>query len=122
MLGRQQRHWYKDTIADLEKLTNEWRREHHLLLDVAAAAPDRDARTAMTFRAKRHSGEFLLGEIARRGFTPAYGFPTDVVTFTNLLHGSKEDSEGNKLHSLGKCLASARSGCSRIRTGSRSGH
>jgi hypothetical protein len=26
-------------------------------------------------------GEFLLSELARRGFTPSYGFPVDVVNF-----------------------------------------
>ena len=81
------------TIDALKSLIHGWRREHHLLLDAAAAAPDRDARTAMELRAKRLSGEFLLGEIARRGFTPAYGFPTDVVTFDNLAHRSSDDSD-----------------------------
>ena len=33
------------------------------------------------------AGEFLLGELARRGFTPAYGFATDVVSFTPAYSG-----------------------------------
>ena len=44
----------------------------------------------MELRARRLAGEFLLGELARRGFTPAYGFPTDVVSFENLRHRSDE--------------------------------
>ena len=84
----------KHTIDALKSLMEEWRREHRLLLDAAVAAPDGDARTGMEKRAKRLSGEFLLGEIARRGFTPAYGFPTDVVIFDNLAHRVADDSNG----------------------------
>lgn len=32
----------------------------------------------------RAKGEYLLGELASRGFLPAYGFPTDVAPFDNL--------------------------------------
>jgi len=67
------------------------------LLDAAAVAADRETRQAMDLRAKRLTGEFLLGELARRGFTPAYGFPTDVVTFENLRHKS-EDGPRNTSH------------------------
>ncbi|MEH7829806.1 hypothetical protein [Gemmobacter denitrificans] len=72
------------TQAAFEDFVRRWRNEHRLLLDAAATAADKDIRTAMEFRARRLAGEFLLGELARRGFTPAYGFPTDVVTFQNL--------------------------------------
>ncbi len=75
----------------LEALVTDWRREHRLLLEGAEATNDPAARQAMELRAKRLAGDFLLGEIARRGFTPAYGFPTDVVTFANLAHRSEDD-------------------------------
>ena len=29
-------------------------------------------------------GEFILSELARRGFTPSYGFPVDVVSFDHI--------------------------------------
>ena len=74
------------THATFEDLVRDWRSEHRTLLDGAAAAADKETRQAMDLRAKRLAGEFLLGELARRGFTPAYGFPTDVVTFENLCH------------------------------------
>ena len=85
----------KHTIDALKSLIKNWRREHRLLLDAAAAAKsDRDARRSMELRAKRLSSEFLLGEIARRGFTPAYGFPTDVVIFDNIVDRVIDDSGG----------------------------
>ncbi|WP_162786441.1 DEAD/DEAH box helicase [Hyphomonas sp. CACIAM 19H1] len=78
-----------------------WRDEYRLLLDGASAAPDKESKAAQALRAKRLSGEFLLGELARRGFTPAYGFPTDVVTFTNLAHKPNESPQGFSLYSRG---------------------
>lgn len=69
---------------DLDHLVRVWRTEHRTLLDGAAAAADPATRDAQSLRAWRLAGEFLLGELARRGFSPAYGFPTDVVTFENL--------------------------------------
>ncbi|MCC5975620.1 MAG: DUF1998 domain-containing protein, partial [Rubellimicrobium sp.] len=83
------------TRAAFDDLVRDWRAEHRTLLDAAAVAADRESRQAMELRAKRLTGEFLLGELARRGFTPAYGFPTDVVTFENLRHRSDEHSGGN---------------------------
>jgi len=68
----------------LESLVMRWRAEHRALLDRQDAADEKDVRDAFALRAKRLRGEFLLSELARRGFTPAYGFPTDVVTFDHL--------------------------------------
>ena len=36
---------------------------------------------ALDHRFRRLSREYLLGELARRGFLPSYGFPVDVVAF-----------------------------------------
>ncbi|RWR05441.1 DEAD/DEAH box helicase [Paenirhodobacter populi] len=80
-----------------ERLVLRWRTEHRILLEGAETAPDKDARMAMELRARRLAGEFLLGELARRGFTPAYGFPTDVVTFANLSQ-SPADADGGTSH------------------------
>lgn len=81
------------TRLALDDLTRHWRSEHRTLLEAAAAALDKDARKSLELRAKRLRGEFLLGELARRGFTPAYGFPTDVVTFENLSHREREERD-----------------------------
>lgn len=78
-----------------DDLVRDWRTEHRTLLDAAAGTPDKETRQAMELRAKRLAGEFLLGELARRGFTPAYGFPTDVVTFENLRQRSDDGTRTN---------------------------
>ena len=76
-----------ETGAAFEAFHNRWRAEHTQLMARAEVA-DEDAKAALGLRAKRMRGEFLLGELARRGFTPAYGFPVDVVAFDHL-SGSK---------------------------------
>lgn len=83
------------TRSAFDDLVRDWRTEHRTLLNAAAAAGDKETRQAMELRAKRLAGEFLLGELARRGFTPAYGFPTDVVTFENLRHRTDDGARAN---------------------------
>jgi DEAD/DEAH box helicase domain-containing protein len=92
--------------AAFDDLVRDWRVEHRTLLDAAAGAAERETRQAMELRAKRLEGEFLLGELARRGFTPAYGFPTDVVTFENL---RQRDEDGPRSRSHFKRGTAARS-------------
>ena len=70
--------------TDFDRLLRRWREEHRELLDRAAAMGDPDAQSALRLRAQRMRGEFLIGELARRRFTPAYGFPTDVVSLDYL--------------------------------------
>ena len=75
------------TADTLEDLLDRWQREYSELLSraaAAAAANDRDSQSAFDLRAKRMRDEFLLSELAKRGFTPAYGFPVDVVSFDHL--------------------------------------
>ena len=72
------------TAEALEALLGHWRAEYGELLSRAAAATALEVKSAFTNRAKRMRGEFLLSELARRGFTPSYGFPVDVVCFDHL--------------------------------------
>jgi hypothetical protein len=78
--------------TDFERLLRGWRAEHVDLLDRAAAMGDPEAQRALSLRARRMRGEFLIGELARRRFTPAYGFPTDVVSL-DYLSGRQDRSE-----------------------------
>lgn len=78
----------------MEQLVVRWRREFAELLARREEA-DEEVAQALTLRARRMAGEFLLGDLARRGFTPAYGFPTDVVSFLPL--GRREDDETDRL-------------------------
>ena len=73
-----------DTAEAFQRLLSQWRAEYNELLARGRAAAEADVQAALANRAKRMRGEFLLGELARRGFNPAYGFPVNVVTFDHL--------------------------------------
>jgi DEAD/DEAH box helicase domain-containing protein len=70
--------------TSFEHLLQVWRNEYRTLLERAASASESDVRRAFESRARRMHGEFLLSELARRGFTPSYGFPVDVVSFDHI--------------------------------------
>ena len=66
----------------LESVIARWRGECRGILDAAAGtANEPNASKALAYRLRRHYDEFLLKELAKRGFTPAYGFPTDIIQF-----------------------------------------
>ncbi|PHP28719.1 hypothetical protein CJ301_05725 [Limimaricola cinnabarinus] len=69
-------------IRDFSALQRKWEEEYRALLTAQeAAGSDSVVRGFYVNRANRMRREFLLTELARRNFTPAYGFPVDVVTF-----------------------------------------
>lgn len=82
-----------ETSKTFEDLLRRWRVEHGQLLARATAAPEEEVQQAFTLRAKRMRGEFLLSELVRRGFTPAHGFPVDVVSFDHVKAHFKAESE-----------------------------
>lgn len=47
-------------------------------------------------------GEYLLGELARRRFIPAYGFPVDIVTFDHLSGHSRDRDDVNSVIAYGE--------------------
>lgn len=80
-----------DKAADMiGKITKDWVREWESLekeeADIrTAGAGDNDAVIkAVGISKQRQRDGYLLGELAARGFLPAYGFPTNVVPFDNL--------------------------------------
>ena len=94
-----------ETRDAFDKFRAQWRLEHSDLVSRAEGADDADAKKALSLRAKRMRGEFLLGELARRGFTPAYGFPVDVVAFDHLsgrLSGAKYDEAPGTTFAFGE--------------------
>ncbi len=80
------------TAESFEKLLRRWREEYSEILLRRDAASEPEARQAFAIRGRRMKGEFLLAELARRGFTPSYGFPVDVVTFDHL-SGHERDGD-----------------------------
>jgi ATP-dependent helicase YprA (DUF1998 family) len=84
-----------ETAISFEHLLQAWRNEYRTLLERAASADEPDVRLAFENRARRMHGEFLLSELARRGFTPSYGFPVDVVSFDHVT-GQKSAETSNR--------------------------
>ncbi len=81
------------TLRAFERMQRLWRQEYEQILTAQTAYPDADA--AHHFyrnRARRMREDFMMTELARRGFTPAYGFPVDVVTFDHV--GAHKGEEG----------------------------
>lgn len=81
-----------DTAADaMDELAQGWRLEWSNL-DKEAQEARRAGETSPFYRAVtlyivRLTGEYLLRELATRGYLPAYGFPTHIAPFDNLTRG-----------------------------------
>ncbi|MBK9214623.1 MAG: DEAD/DEAH box helicase [Chloracidobacterium sp.] len=74
----------------IKKINDAWMREWERLESESAALRARGsgesdaAVKAVDLHKERQRGEYLLGELASRGFLPAYGFPTNIAPFDNL--------------------------------------
>ena len=84
--------------ADFAAMRNRWRGEYEQLVEAQAAYPDTDpAHWLYRKRAKRMREEFMMTDLARRGFTPSYGFPVDVVSFDHAGKGGGEPGPSRPL-------------------------
>ncbi len=100
--GRRPRELRELTARRFERLLRRWKREYSELRTRCEAAAEPEVRKALELKARRMHGEFLLSDLARRGFTPAYGFPVDVVHFDHLtLRRETGPKEGFKLPKYG---------------------
>ena len=68
----------------LKSLAETWRAEYKSLVQRSKGSVEADVSRALTLRAASMHGAFLLSDLSRAGFTPAYGFPSDVVTFDHI--------------------------------------
>lgn len=72
-----------ETAQQIEKVADGWRDECQSLLDnldvVSTAEGNSKAEKAVRFQLERVRREYLLGELATRGYLPIYGFPSSVV-------------------------------------------
>ena len=82
-----------ETAQSFEEMLQKWRTEYAQLLERMTIAGEKDVREAFKRRAKRMHGEWLLSELARRGFTPSYGFPVDVVSFNHVRRHQRDTQE-----------------------------
>lgn len=78
-----------DVGARMEDITKEWLAEWNGLEEqlqaiVREAGVNDIAYKAILHQQKRLRDEYLLRELATRGFLPGYGFPTNIVSFDNM--------------------------------------
>lgn len=86
-----------------------WCAEYEQLLAAQAAYPDTEpAHWLYRKRAKRMREEFMMTELARRGFTPSYGFPVDVVSFD---HAGRDSAEAGPSRPLDMAIREFSPGC-----------
>jgi len=96
-------------VADsIDAVVRAWSAEWDALLsqaqELAQAGDSNPAFKAIQLHQQRMAGEYLLRELATKGFLPAHGFPTDIAAFDNLTirqfklmqsekrNGSREDN------------------------------
>ena len=92
--GKDPAYLVAETAEAFETMLGRWRSEYSELLARREAAGEPEVKKAFQMRARRMKGEFLLGELARRGFTPSYGFPVDVVAFDHLSSRHRDEAAG----------------------------
>lgn len=86
------------TETNFAAMRDRWRGEYEQLVEAQAAYPDTDpAHWLYRKRAKRMREEFMMTELARRSFTPSYGFPVDVVSFDHAGKGGGEPGPSRPL-------------------------
>lgn len=81
---------FEDTCISLEIAEESFRAEWDGLQAQAAGLDRAAAKKAVGFQLARLCGEFLLSDLADRGFLPGHGFPTNVVQF---VHKDELDSD-----------------------------
>ena len=77
--------------VEMQRIVQRWRGEYKALVQRSAVTGEKDVSLALAARAANMHGAFLLSELSKEGFTPAYGFPSDVVTFDHI--GSRKGGD-----------------------------
>lgn len=89
----------------MKEIAEQWLKEWQILEDeekefLQADGEKSRALTALKIHKERLTNEYLLRELATRGFLPAYGFPTNIASFDNLTVGrfikEKQSREDNR--------------------------
>lgn len=99
------------SARDMDGVDSAWSRELDALLEEKAEieanlgnkADSQPAAYAINNQLNRLRGEYLLSELASRGFLPGYGFPTNVVSFvTTTASDVKRQAKGDREDSFGR--------------------
>jgi DEAD/DEAH box helicase domain-containing protein len=85
-----------------EDAAGAWRNEIQILREQLELVSDKrgapkPAQLAVERQIERMQGEYLLGELAARGFLPGYGFPTMVATFETTTAGELRHRQAAKV-------------------------
>lgn len=77
-----------DVADQMKFIIKKWCDEYHILTEQSESIKSdtnriSTAQAAVETQIQRLEGEYLLSELARKGFLPGYGFPTDVVSLNN---------------------------------------
>ncbi|MGZ8217124.1 DEAD/DEAH box helicase [Methylomagnum sp.] len=111
--GRPVRQVLASAAAMIEQARSDWQREVEALLDNLKEVETRDKNSrpekAINLQLERIRKEYLLGELANRGFLPGYGFPTGVVSlltttmedFSRKQKNDREEREDNRTRRSG---------------------
>ncbi|WP_298159063.1 DEAD/DEAH box helicase [Ferrovum sp.] len=75
----------------MDSVASEWNSEWSALLqqeqETLGGGRESPAHKALLYQKGRTGGEYLLRELATRGFLPGYGFPSHITSFDNLTIG-----------------------------------
>lgn len=86
--GRELSRLTEAAAVALDEIAQSWQLEWEQLEkdeeEIKAAAINSPAARAVALRKARLADEYLLRELATRGYLPAYGFPTHIASFDNL--------------------------------------
>ncbi|UBU61501.1 DEAD/DEAH box helicase [Acidithiobacillus ferrooxidans] len=74
----------------------EWEQLEREAKEMESAGEKSPAFRAVRLHQDRLSGEYLLRELATRGYLPAYGFPTHIAPFDNLTYGRLKQNKQRK--------------------------
>ncbi|MEE2003416.1 helicase-related protein, partial [Alkalimonas sp. MEB108] len=83
-----------DTLSAISQLKDYWTKQRIQIVTNIASASDPAYKKALELELKRHDQDYLLRDLASRGFLPGYGFPTDVVNLNN--YNIEDWAETNK--------------------------
>jgi len=78
----------KESAKQMQEILTEWLSEREMLKSQSEALSNdtnrlSTASAAVEMQIQRLDGEYLLSELARGGYLPGYGFPTDIVSLNN---------------------------------------
>ena len=102
--GRSARDLAPQVAQRMQMIVDRWRGEYKALVQRSLTAGEKDVSSALAARAATMHSAYLLSELAREGFTPAYGFPSDVVTFDHISTGRGFARGGSDTHSASRTL------------------